>query len=82
MSLGTIIILVIILGVVFRIISPFALLGLITTPRALRAMRIVKANFNQTLYLIPANADTVLLHLNTGLYISAGYFLQRILGWS
>ncbi|MEK7377136.1 MAG: 1,4-dihydroxy-2-naphthoate octaprenyltransferase [Candidatus Margulisiibacteriota bacterium] len=72
----------IILGVIFKVVSPFALLIFLTVPRAMRAVRIIRANFNDTLFLIPANADTVLLHLYAGIALSIGYLLQKIfLGW-
>lgn len=66
-------------GVATNSITPFAILGIFTLPRALRAIRIAKQNYNNTLYLIPANADTVLTHLYTGgllilAYIAAGFF--------
>jgi 1,4-dihydroxy-2-naphthoate octaprenyltransferase len=60
-------------------ISPFTLIIFLVLPRVLRAMRVTRLNFNQTLYLIPANADTVLSHLYGGLLLSAGYLLQKII---
>ncbi|OGB90432.1 1,4-dihydroxy-2-naphthoate octaprenyltransferase [candidate division WOR-1 bacterium RIFCSPHIGHO2_01_FULL_53_15] len=65
-------------SVLFRLISPFALIGFLTLPRALRAMRVARLNFTETLYLVPANADTILTHLFTGGLIIAAYLLQKL----
>jgi len=62
-----------------RLISPFTLLIFLVLPRVLRAIRVVRLNFNQTLYLIPANADTILSHLYAGMLLSLGYFLHKII---
>jgi len=63
----------------FGLISPWSLLIFLIFPRALRAIRVVKLNFNVTLYLIPANADTILCHLYGGCLLSLGYILQRLI---
>ena len=62
--------------VVLGLITPFALLIFLILPRALRAIRLARLNYDQTLYLIPANADTVLCHLYGGILLSLGYGLQ------
>lgn len=64
--------------VALQLITPFALLVFLVLPRVMRAIRVTRLNFNQTLYLIPANADTVLSHLYCGILISAAYILQKI----
>ena len=63
----------------FRLISPFSLLIFLILPRVVRAIRVARLNFNRTLYLIPANADTVLSHLYGGALISLGYVLHRLI---
>ncbi len=63
---------------VFKLISPFCLIIFFILPRVMRAIRVAKLNFNQTLFLIPANADTVMSHLFGGVLLSLAYILQRM----
>ena len=62
-----------------RLISPFSLLIFLVLPRVVRAIRVARLNFAQTLYLIPANADTILSHLYGGGLISLGYVLHKFI---
>ena len=62
--------------VLLGLISPFTLLIFLILPRAWRAIRMARLNYDQTLYLIPANVDTVLCHLYGGILLSLGYLLQ------
>ncbi len=68
---------VIVLAVVLRITSPFTLIALATLPVALRAIAVARANYDEYLKLVPANAATVFLHLLTGLLLSAAYLLDK-----
>jgi 1,4-dihydroxy-2-naphthoate octaprenyltransferase len=68
-----------ILGVAFKMISPFALLGLLTLPIALKAMQVARFNFNDTSKLVPANAGTILIHLLTGGLIIVGYAVHKLI---
>ncbi|MFQ6088161.1 MAG: 1,4-dihydroxy-2-naphthoate octaprenyltransferase [Candidatus Methanofastidiosia archaeon] len=69
----------IILGVALRLVPPFVLLGLLTLPKAIRAVRVAKTNYEDTINLVPANAETIMVHLFTGILISLGYVLQRLI---
>jgi 1,4-dihydroxy-2-naphthoate octaprenyltransferase len=65
------------LGILSRILSPFTLLGLLTLPLAWKAVKITRLHYDDPLKLTPANADTILIHLLTGLLLSLGYLLER-----
>jgi 1,4-dihydroxy-2-naphthoate octaprenyltransferase len=67
----------IVLAALLRITSPFTLIALATLPVALRAMAVARANYDEYLKLVPANAATVFLHLLTGLLLSAAYLLDK-----
>jgi 1,4-dihydroxy-2-naphthoate octaprenyltransferase len=55
-----------------------ALLGLLTLPLALRAMRIAIRNYGDSKALAPANALTPMIYLATGLLIAAGFLIDSI----
>jgi 1,4-dihydroxy-2-naphthoate octaprenyltransferase len=65
-------------GVVFGHVTPFALLGLLTVPLALKAYRVAQVHYDHPQELVPANALTIRTHLLTGLLLSAGYLIQGI----
>ena len=67
----------ILLAAILRITSPFTLIALITLPMALRAISVARAHYDEYLQLVPANAATVLVHLLTGLLLSAAYLLDK-----
>ena len=69
-----------VLGVLLAGVSPFALLGLLTLPLAWQAYQIARANYDDPVALVPANATTVKIHLATGLLIALGYVIQLIVG--
>jgi len=69
----------ILLAAILRITSPFTLIALITLPMALRAISVARAHYDEYLQLVPANAATVLVHLLTGLLLSAAYLLDKAL---
>jgi 1,4-dihydroxy-2-naphthoate octaprenyltransferase len=68
----------IILGVLARLISPFALLGLLTLPMALKAVRTARIYHDEYLKLAPANASTVMTHMLTGFLLSVGYLVDKV----
>lgn len=63
---------------VMKLISPFTLIIFLILPRVLRAIRVLRLNFNNSLYLIPANADTIMSHLYGDALLSTAYILQRV----
>ncbi|HUW95236.1 MAG TPA: prenyltransferase, partial [Anaerolineae bacterium] len=67
----------IVLAALLRITSPFTLIALATLPVAIRAIVVARANYDEYLKLVPANAATVFVHLLTGLLLSAGYLLDK-----
>jgi len=67
------------LSVVFRTITPFALLSFLTIPLTVGAVRILKNNYDKIVELIPANATTVKIHLLVGLLLSLGFVIARII---
>lgn len=70
-----------ILGVALGGVTPFALLGLLTAPVALRAYRVARQHHDHPRELTPANAATIQTHLWTGLLIALGYGIQGIAEW-
>lgn len=66
-------------GVLFGGVTPFALLGLLTAPLALRAYRVARAHYDHPRELTPANATTIQIHLLTGLLVSLGYVVQGMI---
>ncbi|MGQ9521203.1 MAG: 1,4-dihydroxy-2-naphthoate octaprenyltransferase [Anaerolineae bacterium] len=72
-------------GVLLGNVTPFALLGLLTIPLAVQAIRIARVHYDHPRELTPANALTIRIHLTTGLLLGMGYLLQgvvRYLGWA
>ncbi|MFQ6618474.1 MAG: 1,4-dihydroxy-2-naphthoate octaprenyltransferase [Fidelibacterota bacterium] len=65
------------LGVAFRLISPFALLGFLTIPIALKSARTAKKYYDQYLKLTPANVGTIFTHMLTGFLITIGYLIDK-----
>jgi 1,4-dihydroxy-2-naphthoate octaprenyltransferase len=68
----------IIAGVIFKSVSPFVLLGALTLPLAIKAIKIILLNYENTPHLVPANASTILIHLLTGILIGIGYILDKL----
>lgn len=65
-------------GILFGGVTPFALLGFLTLPTAVKAYRVVRVHYDHPRELTPANAATVQVHLWTGLLITLGYAIH---GW-
>jgi 1,4-dihydroxy-2-naphthoate octaprenyltransferase len=67
-------------GVLFGGVTPFALLGLVTLPLAIKAYRVARVHYDHPRELTPANAATVQLHLVTGMLMVVGYVVQGVVG--
>jgi 1,4-dihydroxy-2-naphthoate octaprenyltransferase len=68
--------LTIIVGVALRIMPIYTLIGLVTLPLAIKAIRVTISHHSNIPGLIPANVSTINLHLLTGLMLTAGYILE------
>jgi 1,4-dihydroxy-2-naphthoate octaprenyltransferase len=68
-------------GVLFAGVTPFALLGLLTLPIAVRAYGVARVSYDQPQELVPANAATIQVHLWTGLLITLGYVAHGVWEW-
>jgi len=69
-----------VLGVALAGVSPFALLGLLSVPLAWRACQIALAHYDDLPALVGANAATIKNHLSTGLLMTLGYVMARLVG--
>jgi 1,4-dihydroxy-2-naphthoate octaprenyltransferase len=65
-------------SVAFSVVTPFALVSFLTLPLAIGAMKILKVNYDKIAELIPAQAKTVQTHLFTGLLLSLGLLIGRV----
>jgi len=62
-------------------ITSFAsLIGLLSIPFALRAVKVLRANYQDPHAIIPANANTIFLHLTFGVLAIVGFSLGAIFG--
>ena len=68
-------------GILFDVVTPFALLGLLTLPIAVKAYRVARIHYDHPRELTPANAATIQMHLLTGLLIALGYVFQGVVEW-
>ncbi|MBN1504596.1 MAG: 1,4-dihydroxy-2-naphthoate octaprenyltransferase [Candidatus Eisenbacteria bacterium] len=69
----------ILIPVIVRAVPAYCLLGLLTLPVAMKAISVAVANYADSPKLAPANAATIQLHMLTGLLVSAGFILDRVL---
>ncbi len=67
---------IIVFAIVFNL---WLLLGLLTLPAALKISRNALVNYNDTPALVPTNAGTILTHMLTGLLLSGGYIIDKLL---
>jgi len=65
-------------SVVFRMVTPFVLISFLTLPLAIGAIRILKVNYDKFVELIPAQAKTIQTHLFTGLLLSLGLVIGKV----
>ena len=70
--------LVIIAGVLLKILSWPTLIALVTIPMAWKAVRGLQKNHSQPYRLLPSNANTIFVHLYTGLLLFAGYIVAGL----
>lgn len=66
-------------SVIFKLVTPFVLLSFLTLPIAWGAVRILKSNYDKFSELIPAQAKTIQTHLFTGLLLSLGLLIGKII---
>jgi len=66
-------------SVLFRMVTPFALVSFLTLPLAIGAVRTLKSNYDKIAELIPAQAKTVQTHLFTGLLLTLGLIVGRVI---
>ena len=64
----------------FPVTSLISLIALLSLPFALKAVRILRANYSDPHAIIPANANTIFLHLSFGLLAIVGFTLGAFLG--
>ena len=57
----------------------WVLIGLLTAPVALKAVRNALVNYDDIPALVPSCAGTIMTHLLTGLLLTSGYVLQTLL---
>jgi 1,4-dihydroxy-2-naphthoate octaprenyltransferase len=69
----------IVTGVALGIMPLATLIGLFTIPMAWSAFKTLRRHHGFPYRLIPANANTVFLHLFTGLLLSAGYLVAGLI---
>jgi len=62
------------------ITSLTSLIALLSLPFALKAIRILRANYKDPHAIIPANANTIFLHLSFGVLAILGFALGAALG--
>lgn len=65
-------------SVVFRMVTPFVLISFLTLPLAIGAIKILRANYDKFVELIPAQAKTIQTHLFTGLLLSLGLVIGKV----
>lgn len=76
----------IILYALLQVFSPIpitslsSLIALLSLPFAMKAVRILRANYKDPHAIIPANANTIFLHLTFGVLAILGFALAAVLG--
>jgi len=70
---------IILIGVLSALMPPLAILGLLTYPHKKNAYKILKKHHRDIPNLLPANAMTIKIHLQTGLLLSLGYLASAYL---
>ncbi len=63
-----------------QITSYATLIALVTIPVALKAVKVLKANYKDPHAIIPANASTVMLHLSFGTLAIIGFVIGALVG--
>jgi 1,4-dihydroxy-2-naphthoate octaprenyltransferase len=70
---------VIALGVALRVLPLATLIALFTIPLAWSAIKVLRQNYAFPYRLIPANANTIFVHLLTGLLLFYGYVVAGLM---
>jgi 1,4-dihydroxy-2-naphthoate octaprenyltransferase len=68
----------IVLGVIANRLSPFTLLGLLTLPIAVKGARTALHYYDDYLKLTPANVAMIMTHMFTGILMTIGYLLDKL----
>ncbi len=68
----------IIAGIVWRVLPPWAVLGLLSLPLAVKASAVSVRHYDHLDRLTPANAATVAAHLATSILLGAGIVIGRL----
>ncbi len=63
-----------------QITSYASLIALFSLPMALKALKLLQANYRDAHALIPANASTIMLHLSFGILTILGFVIGAIFG--
>lgn len=66
-------------AVAVKVITPFALIALVTVPLTIRSYVNAKRFYNDSLKLAPSNAATILIHSSVGMLLCVGYVLERFI---
>ncbi len=69
----------ILIGVLSGLMPPLAIIAILTYPQSNKAYKILKKHCKDIENLIPANAMTIKIHLQTGLLLSLGYLATAYL---
>jgi 1,4-dihydroxy-2-naphthoate octaprenyltransferase len=69
----------IIAGIALSILPAWTLVTLLTLPLAIKAIRTARVHFDTVPELMPANAATIMLHFGTGILLTAGFILDRLI---
>ncbi|TLY12516.1 MAG: prenyltransferase, partial [Thaumarchaeota archaeon] len=72
---------ILVLGVASGLITPLALLGLLTIPKARSAARILDSTKGKAPELIPGMAATVMTTLLTGALLAVAYLAHGLIGY-
>jgi 1,4-dihydroxy-2-naphthoate octaprenyltransferase len=69
--------LIILLEVIFKVITPWSFLVLLTLPLAISAAKVSWKNYEKIQELLPANVATIKMHLLTGILMSLAFVVDR-----
>ena len=69
--------LAVVISVVTDILPPITLISLLTTPIAIKAIKVAQENYEDSMKLVPANVSTILNHLLTGLLLIVSFFVDK-----
>ena len=69
----------VIIAVAVNVITPYALIVLITTPLTVRSYLNARKFYDNSVKLAPSNAATIMIHSSVGLLLCVGYVLERFI---